>query len=125
MASTIVRALIEDATWESIQAQPYDGTRYPCGCHPHPTEPHLSFRLCDYHDGFDSGVDRGCHELQTEIGRLRAERTAERALADRLAVALQEMFDPSLRDATHDEVIGVWKAAQDILAGWEETRREA
>ena len=55
--------------------------------------------------------------------RLRAERTAERALADRLAVALQEMFDPSLRDATHDEVIGVWKAAQDTLAGWEEARR--
>ncbi len=59
-----------------------------------------------------------------ENERLRDERTAERALADRLAVALQEMFDPSLRDATHDEVIGVWKAAQDTLAGWEEARRE-
>ena len=71
MASTIVRALIEGATWESIQAQPYNGTCYPCGCHPHPKEPHLRFHLCDYHDGFDSGVDQGCHELQTEIERLR------------------------------------------------------
>jgi hypothetical protein len=71
-AGTIARALIEGATWESIQAQPYDGTRYPCGCHPHPKEPHLWFHLCDYHDGFDSGVDQGCHELQTENERLRA-----------------------------------------------------
>jgi hypothetical protein len=72
VASTITRALIEGATWESIQAQPYDGTRYSCGCHPHPKEPHQRFYLCDYHDGFDSGVDQGCHKLQTENERLRA-----------------------------------------------------
>ncbi len=90
MASTITRALIEGATWESIQAQPYDGTRYLCGCHPHPKEPHLWFHLCDYHDGFDSGVDLGCHELQTEIERLRADLAAEHALADQLADGLRD-----------------------------------
>ena len=106
MASTIVRALIEDATWESIQAQPYDGTRYPCGCHPHPTEPHLSFRLCDYHDGFDSGVDRGCHELQTEIERLRA---AGDAMVQLICL---NPNTPSQED---------WDAA---IAAWQEARRE-
>jgi hypothetical protein len=62
VASTIARALIEGATWESIQAQPYDGTRYPCGC----------------------------HELQTENERLRADLAAEHALADQLADGLRD-----------------------------------
>lgn len=78
MASYIARALIGDATWESIQARPYDGTRYPCGCHPDPKEPHRRFYLCDYHDGFDAGVDQGCHELRAEVERLRAENDAYR-----------------------------------------------
>lgn len=107
MASTIVRALIEDATWESIQAQPYDGTRYPCGCHPHPTEPHLSFRLCDYHDGFDSGVDRGCHELQTEIERLRA---AGDALARNYAAQLSDVSWSAFNNAFY---IAWWEARRE------------
>ena len=108
MASTVVRALIEGATWESIQAQPYDGTRYPCGCHPHPKEPHLRFHLCDYHDGFDSGVDQGCHELQTENERLQADLDAERALADQLTDAVH-----GLRLAA---IIGIYRPSEELAA---------
>lgn len=95
MSGYIARALIEHATWESIQARPYDGTRYPCGCHPDPKEPHRRFYLCDYHDGFDAGVDQGCHELTVEhdasrliindltaeVDRLQAERDEHRDAA--------------------------------------------
>lgn len=90
MAEDIERALVEAETWQSIQAQPYDGERYPCGCHPHPKSPHIHFHLCDYHDGFDEGVYQGQHELHAErdasrliindltaeVERLRAERTS-------------------------------------------------
>ena len=72
VAEDIERALVEAETWQSIQAQPYDGERYPCGCHPHPKSPHIHFHLCDYHDGFDEGVYQGQHELHAEIKRLRA-----------------------------------------------------
>lgn len=72
MSSDIERALVEAETWQSIQAQPYDGERYPCGCHPHPKSPHIHFRLCDYHDGFDEGVYQGQRKLLDEVERLRA-----------------------------------------------------
>ncbi len=120
MASTIARALIEGATWESIQAQPYDGTRYPCGCHPHPKEPHLWFHLCDYHDGFDSGVDQGCHKLQTENERLWAALAAERALADQMARALAAVKADRPTAHTHE----VWTAVCDALDDYGKARRE-
>ena len=117
MASTIVRALIEGATWESIQAQPYDGTRYPCGCHPHPKEPHLRFHLCDYHDGFDSGVDQGCHELQTEIERLRA-------LADQLVHLLPHFHLSQRCQPPQGVALEDWCTECHVVATYRGARRE-
>lgn len=103
MASYIARALIEAETWKSIQARPYDGTRYPCGCHPDPKEPHQRFYLCDYHDGFDAGVDQGRHDLTAEADRLRA-------AGDALIEALDSAW------WTQD----IWTAVE----AWQEARRE-
>ena len=113
MSGYIARALIEDATWKSIQARPYDGTRYPCGCHPDPKEPHRRFYLCDYHDGFDAGVDQGCHDLT-------AERDASRRIANDMTVEVHRLRAEVVR--LTDELQQV--ANEIALAESEEARRE-
>jgi hypothetical protein len=53
---TVERSTIEPETMADIVNRGYDGRGYPCGCHPDRARPDLRFKLCDFHEGYDSGV---------------------------------------------------------------------
>ena len=70
-------------------------------------------------NGCEAG--RGCSEAAAEIERLRAERDAERALADQLARAL---LDGPFRGDRRDRMYGSgWADVHDALDAWQEARR--
>jgi len=70
-------------------------------------------------------ADKRDYELRQHARRLESERDAERALANRLAEAIQNylVLDENI-DATTDELNGSWEHLQSSITAWKEARSE-
>ena len=73
---------------------------------------------------YDTAI-RQLKALESDLDRLEADLAAERALADRLAEAIQNylVLDENI-DATTDELNGSWEQLQSSITAWKEARSD-
>ena len=73
---------------------------------------------------YDTAI-RQLKALERDLDRLEADLAAERALADRLAEAIQNylVLDENI-DATTDELNGSWEQLQSSITAWKEARSD-
>jgi hypothetical protein len=88
-------------------------------------------------DKYTPGQDCGCYAYSesecgcdadwtpTEVYELREQLKSERALADRLAGAIQNHLELDQNiDATLDELNNAWECLQSSITAWKEARSE-